>query len=100
MSAPFSAGLKGKFNSRLFWKLLLTNSVKLGRNLTQFSFHLSPPNKKYGHCLTSINPHLLDLSCLHYAYTNKMAYKPEPISHFLYGAPEAIRTPDLRIRNN
>ena len=48
-----------------------------------------------GFCL----PHLFDLSCLHCAYINKMAYKPEPVSHCLFGAPEAIRTPDLRIRN-
>ena len=26
-------------------------------------------------------PHLFDLSCLHCAYINKMAYKPEPITH-------------------
>jgi len=37
---------------------------------------------KMGYGLTSINPHLFDLSCLHSAYITKMGYENNLITHW------------------
>ena len=39
------------------------------------------PNTIYNPSLTSINPHLFDLSCLHCAYTNKKWATALTITH-------------------
>ena len=39
------------------------------------------PNTIHNPSLTSINPHLFDLSCLHCAYINKIGYETNLITH-------------------
>jgi hypothetical protein len=45
--------------------------------------------------LTSINPHLFDLSCLHCAYITKMGYETNLITHYIIWC--AKRTDRLKL---